>query len=320
MFFILTVAYFFYGLQPVEAEANGANVVNIKINRGDGLKEIGASLSQESLIKSISVFKFYSLFSGKAQKFQPGVYELEKTMSVPQIINLLITSGKNEVLVTLPEGSTAKDIDTILSDAGVIEKRSLVNFDFKKQVDKYPFLAGMNLLEGFLFPDTYRFEVGSNVEVVFDVFLQNFVKKAWPLLEGKKNWYDLLILSSFLEREVPDFNDRRMVAGILLKRLKINMPLQVDATLGYIKCAGETRKCPNLMVKRSDLTMASPYNTYEKLGFTPTPISNPGASAISASLNPQISPYLYYLSASRTKETLFSKTLEEHNSKRAKYL
>ncbi|MCP6719918.1 MAG: endolytic transglycosylase MltG [Patescibacteria group bacterium] len=319
-------AYFFYGLQPnvseevVDGAAQNIEPTIFKISKGEGLKEISARLSSQSLIKSITVFKLYSLLTGKAQKFQPGIHELRETMSVPQVVNLLTTRGKNEVTVTIPEGTTFKDIDGILRAAGVIEKGALINYSFDELADNYPFLAQVTSLEGFIFPDTYRFEVDSGIDRVVERFLDNFKIKAWSLLQTEKNWYDFLILASFLEREVPDFNDRQVVAGILLKRLRLGIPLQVDATVSYFRCGGELKECSQAVVTRKDLTLSSPYNTYQRLGWTPTPIANPGQSAISAALNSQASPYLYYLSAKETKETIFSRTLEEHNRNRVRYL
>lgn len=319
LFLILTVAYIFYGLQP-NLEKNGEKTELFKISKGEGLKEISARLSQEGFIKSIIVFKFYSLISGRAQKFQPGVHEISATMSIPQITRILTSFGKNEVTITIPEGLALKDIDSILANAEVIEKGSLINFSLEELKADYEFLEQVNSLEGFLFPDTYRFEVNSGVNEAVRRFLDNFQKKAWPLLSQEKNWYDFLILASFLEREVPDFNDRRVVAGILLKRLKLAMPLQVDATISYLKCNGELKGCDDIVVTKRDLTIASPYNTYQRLGWTPTPIANPGQSAVRAAVEPETSPYLYYLSAKDTKETIFSRTLEEHNRNRVKYL
>jgi UPF0755 protein len=317
MFLIISIAYFFWGLQP-NVEENGKTL--FRVSRGEGLKEISARLSQGGLIKSIAVFKLYSLVSGSAQKFQPGVHELSATMSVPQLIGQLTSFGKNEVTVTIPEGSTLKDIDSILAGAEVIEKGTLTIFPLEELRQDYEFLAEVNSLEGFLFPDTYRFEASSGVDVAIRRLLDNFEEKAWPLLKNENNWYDFLILASFLEREVPDFNDRRVVAGILLKRLSIGMPLQVDATVSYLKCSGELRGCERLIVTKKDLALSSPCNTYRRLGWTPTPISSPGGSAISASVRPESSSYLYYLSAKETKETIFSRTLDEHNENRAKFL
>ncbi|MFH0712807.1 MAG: endolytic transglycosylase MltG [Candidatus Jorgensenbacteria bacterium] len=319
IFFILVIAYFFWGLQP-NADKNGNGEIIFKISKGEGLKEISARLSQGGLIKSIAVFKTYSLISGSARKLQPGVHELSAKMSVPQIIRQLTKQGENEVTVTIPEGSALKDIDSMLVSAQVIEEDSIINFPIEKLEQDFEFLTGAQSLEGFLFPDTYRFEVSSGAETVLRRLLDNFEEKAWPLLKTENNWYDLLILASYLEREVPDFNDRRIVAGILLKRLSIGMPLQVDATISYLKCDGELRGCGEIVVTRGDLTLPSPYNTYERLGWTPTPISNPGQSAIRAAAEPEKSPYFYYLSTEKTGETIFSRTLDEHNENRVKYL
>lgn len=96
------------------------------------------------------------------------------------------------------------------------------------------------------------------------------------------------------------------------------MPFQVDATLGYAKCDGLLKGC-DARITKADTALASPYNTYTQLGWPPTPIANPGEDAIRAALTPKDSPYLYYLS-SKSGEILFSKTLDEHNTKRAKYL
>lgn len=314
---ILCIAYFFYGLQP---SAAAEDITQFKIEKGEGLKGIGAHLSQQSLIKSVTVFKFYSLISGKVQKFQPGVYELSSSMSIPEIVRILTVGGKNDVSVIIPEGSTLKDVEKILSDAGIIQAKSLANYSFKNIAGEYQFLNNAVSLEGFLFPDTYRFEKNSSADDVVRKMVDNFEIKAWPMLKDVKDWHDYLVLASYLEREVPDFDDRQIVAGILLKRIKSGMPLQVDATISYAKCNGLLLGCADLMVTRKDLTIASEYNTYQKLGFSPAPISNPGQSAIKAALSPKVTPYFYYLSASKTKEIIFAKTLEQHNLNKSKYL
>lgn len=310
------VAYFFYGLEPSFA---GTAPVTVSVEKGESFKEIGAKLSQASLLKSITVFKIYSLLTGSATKFKPGNYELAGTMSVPQIVGILTAGVRNDVTVQIPEGATVKDIDTILSEKGVIARGSLVNFGFQGFFPQYQFLLGAPSLEGFLFPDTYSFNLNSNTSDVVRTFLDTFELKAWPLLVDGKNWYDNLILASYLEREVASMSDRETVAGILLKRIQLGMPLQVDATLSYAKCDGTLLTCPRIVPTGSDTKINSPYNTYLHAGWTPTPIANPGKNALEAALAPQSTPYLYYFSnASGT--VFFSKTLQENNQKQAKYL
>ncbi|MEI6479226.1 MAG: endolytic transglycosylase MltG [bacterium] len=324
---IILVAYFFYGLQSASMNSDdstaglvGSNeVIKFQIEKGVGVKEIAKELSNESLIRSIMVFKFYTLISGTAQKFQPGVYELSVSMSVPEIVRALTTPKSNEVQITITEGMTLKDTRELLISVGVWKKEEQFTFDMKKLRSEYKFLDASNSLEGFIFPDTYRIALDATPDEIVRVFLDNFKLKAWPLLESKNDWYQTLILASLLEREVPKFADRQIVAGILLKRNKIKMPLQVDATIGYAKCGGLLKNCELARITKVDTALASPYNTYKQLGWPPTPISNPGEEALRAALTPKETNYLYYLS-DKSGETLFSRTFDEHNIKRAKYL
>ncbi len=318
LIFILAIAYFFYGLQPnVKGEVIQKQ---FSIEKGESFKEVGVHLSEESLINSVSVFKFYAILTGKVRQVQPGSYQLSNAMSIPQIVDAITSRTRTDVFVTIPEGSTLKDIESLLVEGGIISGGGLEGYDFRKLRSDYPFLASAESLEGFLFPDSYFFDPNSSPDEVVKRMLDNFSKKAWPKLSESDDWYNRLILASLLEREVKSFEDRQVVAGILLRRIKIGMLLQVDATISYAKCFGQIRGCPEIKVLRKDIDYDSPYNTYKHKGWTPTPIANPGESAIKAATFPATSQYLYYLSDSETQETHFSKTLEEHNAKRIKYL
>ena len=218
----------------------------------------------------------------------------------------------DEVVVIIPEGKTVKEINSILKQAGVLNI-------------KEDFLSLDKSLEGFLFPDTYKFYKNSNLTIIKEKFLENFHKKAEPLLmRNPKNFKRNLILASIIEKEVPDPEDRKIVAGILLKRLLINMPLQVDSTLCYIKSQEEAsidsskKSCYPIFNK--DKEYESSYNTYRYQGLPPAPISNPGENAVIAVLDAKESPFLFYLSNPTSGKTIFSKTLEEHNANKAKYL
>ena len=333
LFLLIGVAYFFYGLQPaaadlprgekMAAEEEGpreGTVVRFTITKGEGFREIGGKLSQANLVRSISVFKLYTLLAGRAQLFQPGAHELSPAMSVPEIVTVLTAGSRGDVLVTIPEGVSLLDIDGILAESGVIRKGALAALRPEAFVLEFPLLARVTSLEGLLFPDTYYFAVDTTAESIARRMLKNFMRKGMPLIEGEADWYETLILASILEREVITFADRQVVAGILLKRIRIGMPLQVDATISYAKCAGSYRECENVRIMRSDLDFPSPYNTYTHRGFPPTPIASPGTATLKAAAEPVTSPYLYYLSASGTKETIFSRTLDEHNANRVKYL
>lgn len=324
--FIFFIAYFFYSLQPTDVEnRNGEQIVGaatafqFRIEKGEGVKEIASHLSQNNLIRSILAFKIYTVISGSAHRFQPGIYSITNSMTIPEIVKELTEVGRNEVTVVIPEGSTLKDIEEIFVSSHALSASSTLPRDPKIFEKEFPFLEKKTSLEGFLFPDTYRVPIDATGERLVRTLLQTFERKAWPALKEENDWYNRLILASILEREVVSLEDRQIVAGILLRRITIRMPIQADATISYVKCDEKYRGCDTIQLARGDTQMASPYNTYQRLGFPPTPISNPGETAIRAAIQPKVSQYLYYLSA-KTGETLYSRTLEEHNTKRAKYL
>lgn len=213
-----------------------------------------------------------------------------------------------EMVVTLPEGITAREIDDILAKAGITPAGSVSA------------LAERDHLEGYLFPDTYRFHRNTDPEQVVQRLRDTFTLKAGPLVgEDADAARKTVIIASLLEREVTDPADGRIVAGIIEKRLKEGMPLQIDATICYIKKAAKPNE-PCYPLTRVDLTNPSPYNTYLYRGLTPGPIGNPGIGALTATIHAEASPYWFYLSDPATGKTVFSVTNEEHNRNRKQYL
>lgn len=291
----LALSYFLYLLKPVGSSTNLAGFI---VRSGQGLDEIAVSLKTEGWIRSGLIFKIYSLVSGSASRLKPGHYDLSTSLSVPEIITMLVQGPDVDVTITIVEGEDWKAIADKLERNGVVTAKDFLNYQWRSLTTDFPFLQSAKSLEGFLFPDTYRFFLDSSPEAVAKKFLDNFGKKARPLL---KNWdgaktgldsYGLLILASLIEKEVPFSEDRVLVSGILRARLAIDMALQVDAAP----------------------------ETYKRYGLPSSPIANPGLDAIYAAIHPRSSNYFYYLSDPRTKKTIFSRTLEEHNENRAKYL
>jgi len=206
-----------------------------------------------------------------------------------------------DIEVTIIEGETVRDINTKLHELGVLRDGEAIQKE----------------LEGYLFPDTYRFFAQSSAEDVVEKMRAHFVEKTGyelPLTDEQK---EVLIMASLIEKEVPRSDDRFLVSGILWKRFSIDMPLQIDATVCYAKYETSVGCTP---LKRSDFSVDSRFNTYKYFGLPPAPISNPGLTAIEAALNPKKSEYWYYLSDPDTKRTVFAATLDEHNDNRAIYL
>lgn len=321
----LVIGFFFFQLTPV---SGGPIYRQFEISKGSGFQEIAESLYAQNLIRSPKVFMAYGVLTGSAHLLKPGNYLLSSGSSTPAILDVIKKGPSLDVSVVLQEGATLKDMDAILSREGVVPAGSLEKLQVKSFVGKYPFLAGEKSLEGFLFPDTYRFYKQSDPAEVIGKILDNFKGKALsiitnyqlPITSGVSNPHQLLTIASLLEKEAPAFQDRQMIAGIIYRRLAIGIALQIDATLVYAKCNGAFITCADSKVYRKDLAFKSPYNTYLYNGLPPGPIGNPGLDAIKAALSPIKSDYLYYLSDPKTGKIIFSKTLEEHNANRAKYL
>jgi UPF0755 protein len=173
-------------------------------------------------------------------------------------------------------------------------------------------------LEGFLFPDTYQISYSAGEKDIIRMMLANFDKKLTKdlreeIVRQNKTIFEIVTMASLLEKEVRTAEDKKLVAGVLWKRLKNRIPLQVDAAVSYI-----TGK-KTVKITKEDTQIDSPYNTYKYLGLPLGPISNPGLESIKASIYPKESRYWYYLSTPEG-QTIFSRTLEEHNIAKAKYL
>jgi len=291
--------------------------VRFEVTSGDGVFSITQNLVHQNLTKSSLTFVAYALVTGHYSHFQPGVYILDASMGLNQIVRLL-TSGPPDVTVTIFPGMTLKEIDLMLAKIGIISADQLENLEPSLLENDFSFLAGAKNLEGFLMPDTYRIRPSSDASQVAKVVLENFQKKGLPLISKVSNPYRALIIASLLEKEVVNQNDKQLVAGIIEKRLKMGMPLQIDATVLYAACGGKFLNCQPL--SQNDYKSNSPYNTYMVNGLPPSPIGNPTTDSIEAAITPKSSAYLYYLTEGQNRTTIFSKTFDEHNDSRAKYL
>ncbi len=294
----------------------------VQISQGLGSRKIGELLTDKGVIRSKWAFIVYISLSGKASALKPGTYTFFEA-TIPKIAQDLVAGEAREKLITIPEGWSSADIGAYLEKEKII---TLLDFQKATHVsqakifeEKFSFLkerpAGAGL-EGFLFPDTYRIFKDAKPEEIAGKMLENFGRKLNPSLRAeiarqKKSIFEIVTMASLIEKEVVSDEDRAIVSGILWKRLNLGIALQVDASIVYIT--------GNKKVSLNDLQAKSPYNTYRNRGLPIGPISNPGLSAIKAAIYPKPSPYLYYLSAP-DGQTIFSKTLEEHNEAKAKYL
>lgn len=322
----LGIAFLFFLLSSV---SSGPDYRAFDIESGMGFRGISEKLYDEGFIRSPKIFMVYGALTGAAHQLKPGSYLLSSGSSTPSILNVIEEGPSIDAEVTFPEGMTLKDMDFVLTQKGILPKGSLSRVSLADLKTKYPFLVGARSLEGFLFPDTYRFYIQGESRKVVEKILDNFSAKAQPLLsecqKSKVNCQmlsenEILTVASLLEKEAPLYRDKQMIAGIIYKRMQLGMALQIDATITYAKCAGAFVTCADPKVYRKDLEFDSLYNTYSHNDLPPGPIGNPGLDSIKAALNPIKSDFLYYLSDPKTKKTIFSRTLDEHIDNRAKYL
>ncbi|MDP2629199.1 MAG: endolytic transglycosylase MltG [Candidatus Harrisonbacteria bacterium] len=310
IFFILWMAYFTFMLGPLEAtiveggdHSVATSTLSFSIQKGDGLDMIAAKLESSKLIRSASIFKLYSFFKGVAHQLKPGLYEIAHASSVPQLIATFVQGPANHATVVIPEGWTLVQIDGRLAELGIIKAGEIEDLSIQHFTADYRFLRLVDSLEGYLFPDTYDFALDADAKDVVRRMLDAFEEKALPVLElSDTSVQDTLIIASMIEKEVPDPKERRIVAGLIENRLELGMVLQIDATTLYARDHGEI------------------YDTYKVSGLPPGPIANPGLDAIRSVIEAEQTEYFYYLSHPQTKETIFSKTFEEHDEKRAQYL
>jgi len=287
------------------------------IEKGEGLKEISQNLEKSGLIKQAFWFKFYVLTKGWAARLQAGEYYLTPSLNIPQISEKIIKGEviSPEVTVTIPEGFTLKQIDARLAKLGLIQSGEFISLNIS-QIPSFKFQTAS--LEGFLFPDTYRFSMGATKQEIAEKMFDNFNKKLTEDLKNEiikqgKTIEQIIIMASLIEKEVRTDEDRQIVSGIFWKRLNNKYPLQSCATIAYILSVDKWR------YSVEDTKVDSPYNTYQNIGLPIGPINNPGISAIKAAAYPQFTDYNFFLSKP-SGETVFSKTLEEHNENKAKYL
>ncbi|MCD6147879.1 endolytic transglycosylase MltG [bacterium] len=308
--------------QGIFLPKNGAKEQKLfSVKKGDSAFEIGKNLEEEKLIKSRIFFDLYVVLTNKAEKLKAGSYYLSPSFSVKEIVQKITRGQTIRIKITIPEGFRLSQIEeklrTSLSDLKVK--------DFKREFSFLESAPDNASLEGFLFPDTYYFSGEETNRQIVDKFLRNFDKQLKPDLREEikkqgKTIFEIIIMASLIEKEVRDDNEKALVSGILWKRLKSRMPLQVDATLVYIckNCKG--LNFSQMRKKIGEMKIIdSPYNTYKYLGLPPAPICNPGLESIKAAVYPKESQYWYYFSSSDGK-TFFSRTLFEHNFKKARYL
>lgn len=296
------------------------------VEKGEGVKDISAALEKEGLIRGAGYFQIYVWQEKVAEKIQAGDYQLSPSMSIPDIVEIFM-GGKivnEDVWVTIPEGFLVREIDRRLAENGLIQEGELISMDenVKFDLSQYYFLSDRpkgSSLEGFYFPDTYKYKKEVSVEDVAKKMLDNFGRKFNEDLQLEvkrqgKTVYETIVLASIIEKEAGSREDMKKVSSVFHNRLQIGQRLESDATVNYVIGKGRAQ------ATYEDLKTNSPYNTYMYAGLPPGPISNPGIDAIEAAIYPDKTDYFFFLTRSDNGLAVFSKTFDEHILNKRKYL
>lgn len=278
----------------------------IVVKNGMTLEELADILKDANIIRSKTMFKLCVEVYGEDTKIKQGPYVFKEPSTVCAIANRFL-QGKSEmptIKFTIPEGMSNQGVATLA-------EKNFVQFN------KTSFLEKADKEEGYLFPETYFLFPTATEDDIISMMKKEFFIRIQPFEQSIKDsgrtLEDIVIMASIVEKEAKTTLDQEIIAGILWKRIEMNMPLQVDAPFYYF--LGKTSK----EITQTDLRTDSPYNTYRRKGLPVGPIGNPGENAIYATILPKESPYLYYLS-DNNDIIHYAKTFKEHKKNKEKYL
>ncbi|MFH1047877.1 MAG: endolytic transglycosylase MltG [Patescibacteria group bacterium] len=307
------------------------------VEDGETAESVSDRLAEQDFIRSRSIFWWELRQSGLATKLQPGQHDLSGVISYAQIIERLTSKELSapEVVLLVREGETLRDIRTALQEIGLTDTAEKLtgitgeSATFPAGVDvainrlsqDYDWLEQLPdgaSLEGFMFPDTYRFFRDASAEDVVRKLLGNFDLKYKAELRADqeksgRTLYEVIIMASILEREVRGETDMKLVSDLFWRRYDIGMGLQADSTVNYVTGGNDPS------ISYGDTQLDSPYNTYRWRGLPPGPIGNPGLLAIEAAINPTPNDYLFFLTDA-DGVVHYGRNLDEHNRNKAEYL
>src|SRR5438874_5448010 len=277
--------------------------------RGATFGQAADSLARNGVIGSPKIFRLYGRITGGDRNIKPGTYLLKHGTPWKDIVGALNGGHGLVNTVTIPEGYTLADITPRLARTLRVPVDSV-----EAAVRDTALLARLDIpnttLEGYLFPDTYAFPVGTTARQAVREMVYSFERRWRPdwdssVADLKINRNDLVTMASIVEREARLPEERPVIAAVYYNRLKRGMLLQADPTVQYALGHHVGR------VLYKDLTIDSPYNTYVHKGLPPGPVASPGVASLAAAANPANVPYLYFV-ATRDGHHEFRMTLEQH--------
>ena len=288
----------------------------VMIPDGSTFQQVAALLEREHLIKSRAAFVLLGRAQSADRKIHAGEYELNAGMVPADILSKMLSGQVLLRPITIPEGLTMAQIAVLLGQHAVTDPTEFLRLGHDRI-----FIASLGLktesLEGYLYPDTYKFPRSMKARDVVTAMVDHFKQVFGPDLRARAQElnmteHEVVTLASIIEKETGANGERPEISAVFHNRLKKHIPLQSDPTVIY----GLTSFDGN--IRKKDLSSPSLYNTYKFTGLPPGPIANPGVEAIKATLYPSASRALYFVSRNDGTHQ-FSTTLAEHNLAVEKY-
>ncbi|MBN2544711.1 MAG: endolytic transglycosylase MltG [Spirochaetes bacterium] len=312
----VSLALFIWYIQPTGIMNNS---VDFEIKNGDTSYSVAQRLYLDGIIKSKLFFYAAVRLLRFDKRLKTGWVKISPGANMLQIIIDIYSGNFITVKFTIPEGTTFKQILSILEESEIVTEEEIFAFvnnpDYLSKIG----LAGYKSPEGFLYPETYKFFKGVQISKVLSSMVELFYEKIEEIYPGyktlsKDDLYDKIIMASIIEKEVKLKEEADIVSGVFYNRIKSGMRLQSCATVQYI--LGKPRE----QLLESDLMIMHPYNTYLNKGLPPGPICNPGYTALNAAFYPDHNNYLFFVVKDpEIGRHHFSSTYDDHLAAKQKY-
>jgi UPF0755 protein len=277
------------------------------VKNGEGFGRINQRLFAEGLIPDKRMFHYYAKYKNVLTKFRAGSFTITKGSNLTQVLDTLVNGQPNLTSITIPEGKNMYEIAKLFGASGITSES-----DFLDAVKHPDLIAQLSIqassLEGYLYPETYRFAPNTSAKAVAKSMIDLFNERTKDLSFDHPflNKHQVIILASVVEKETGAKIERPMIAGVFTNRLKKRMRLQSDPTTVYGIWSRYTGN-----IRKADLLELTPYNTYKIPALPQGPISNPSLEAIKAVLAPAQHEFLYFVSKNDGTH-VFSKTYQDH--------
>jgi UPF0755 protein len=303
----------FYLWAAMPYRGHGSSSVIVEIPTGSGLHQTLAILQAHGIVRPFMLDAIYLRMTGRGHGLKAGEFDFTRPMTPAEVFDKIIQGDVYHHRITVLEGSRSDEIFSLFERAGFGTRR-----EFLEAFRETALLGDLDPeavdLEGYLFPDTYSLPKGTTAQAIVRMMVARFrevFRPGWAAAAQARGLTvrEAVTLASLIERETSIAEENRLVASVFHNRLREGMRLQCDPTIIY---ALAMRGQYDGNIRKRDMRIDSPYNTYRYAGLTPGPIGNPGASALEAAVEPAQSDYLYFVSMN-TGRHRFSETLQEHN-------